>query len=143
MKEGYIDVHVHPIEKLITPQQLIDEMNRSNVQKAVLLALDIDKNVLYEKGIEKRFRTNLANSMVWDIESQYQLALNILDVGRTENTYVAELVRKYPDKFIGFGSINPRRKKKHIKERILRIKELNLKGIKLIPTLQFFDPEKN
>jgi len=143
MVNGYIDFHVHPIEKLISPIELIAEMDRSNVEKAVLLALDISKDMLREKKIEKKFRQKLIDSMIWDIESTYQLALNILDVGRTENEYVAALSKRYPDKFIGFGSINPRYGKKYVKKMFEKILDLELKGIKIIPTLQFFDPSKS
>ena len=143
MNNGYIDVHVHPIRRLIDPKQLIVEMNSCGVERAILLALDIDKDILYEKKEEKKFKQKLADSMVWDIESEYQLALNILDIGRTENSYVSKLVKMFPNRFIGFGSINPRKGKKYIKMKIEEISDLGLIGLKLIPTLQFFDPSKN
>ena len=138
----YIDFHVHPISKLITPRELLTEMDRANVEIAVLLGLDIEKTSLQKKKNEKKFREKLSNSLVWDIESNYQLALNILDVGRTENWEVYEFVLKAPERFIGFGSINPTKGKKYIREKIAEIKDYGFKGIKLIPTLQFFDPEK-
>ncbi len=142
MIKGYIDFHVHPIERLISPKELLFEMKRSNVEIAVLLALDIDKSILQDKMNSKKFRKTLADSMVWDIESQYQLALNILEIGRTENETVKKFIDEAPNNFIGFGSVNPRLGKKYIKESINRIVQLGFKGIKIIPTLQMFDPSK-
>lgn len=55
------------------------------------------------------------------------------------NDYVADYVRKHPDKVIGFASVDPNDINA---ERELRrcIKELGLRGLKLGPTYQHFDP---
>lgn len=53
------------------------------------------------------------------------------------NEYIAELVARYPEQFIGFGSVDPWRGKMAVKE-VTRIKELGLRGVKLMPITQEF-----
>ncbi|MFX1286535.1 MAG: amidohydrolase family protein [Promethearchaeota archaeon] len=140
-----IDSHVHPIQSLTSGESLIKEMEKAKVTKAVLLALDLDPNVLDTD-------LNLRDEIIYDFLSYslfidpYQL-LNtmktILRIGNTPNERVANIVQQYPTRFIGFGSVNPSKDSKYIKVKLQEISDLNLKGIKLIPTLQFFDPKKN
>jgi predicted TIM-barrel fold metal-dependent hydrolase len=58
---------------------------------------------------------------------------------RTINDETAEFVRTYPDKFIGFLSVHPRDPRMH--DEIERaVNDLGLRGIKLGPNYQDFDP---
>lgn len=139
-----IDTHVHPIRSLTTGKSLIKEMDEAKVSKAVLLALDLDPSVL---------DSSLKDEIIYDIFS-YSLFLNpykmietmkkIIKMGNTSNKLVAKLVEEYPDRFIGFGSVNPAKNSRYVKEKLQEISDLSvLQGIKLIPTLQFFHPAKN
>ncbi len=140
-----IDAHVHPIQSLTSAEFLIKEMDKANVSKAVLLALDLDPNVL---------DTNLSlrDEIVYDFLS-YSLFIDpyrlldamktILRAGNTPNERVADIVQQHPDRFIGFGSVNPSKESNYVKEKLQEILELGLQGIKLIPTLQFFNPKRN
>ncbi len=58
------------------------------------------------------------------------------------NDYIAAVVKKHPDKFIGFASVNPNFKgpKEAVKELERAIDELKLKGLKLYPTYQHYSP---
>jgi len=56
------------------------------------------------------------------------------------NDIVAEIVERYPDKFIGFGSIDPNNVESGVKELERIVNELNLSGLKLVPYIQNFDP---
>ena len=59
------------------------------------------------------------------------------------NDYLAALVQKYPKKFIGFGSVNPRHKGVDvaIKELERMIVDLKLTGLKLYPALDYYSPD--
>ncbi|MCL4351597.1 MAG: amidohydrolase family protein [Firmicutes bacterium] len=54
------------------------------------------------------------------------------------NQRIADIVREYPDVFWGFGSVDPVRT--DAVERVRALPALGLKGLKLHPTLQGFDP---
>ena len=141
-----IDTHVHPIRSLTTSESIIREMDEAKVSKAVLLALDLDSKYL-DTNI------TLKDEIIYDFFS-YSIFMNpygmieamkkIMDMGNTSNELVAELVLQHPDRFIGFGSVNPSKNSRYVKEKLQEISDQEvLQGIKLIPTLQFFQPRKN
>lgn len=55
------------------------------------------------------------------------------------NEFVADLCQRYPDKFTGFASVDPKRKNAP-KVLEVAVKKLGLKGLKLHPPLQNFFP---
>lgn len=59
------------------------------------------------------------------------------------NDYIAALVRKYPDKFIGFGAVNPRYRgvQAAIEELERMVVELKLTGLKLYPMYDYYSPD--
>jgi predicted TIM-barrel fold metal-dependent hydrolase len=56
------------------------------------------------------------------------------------NEYVASIVQKYPEQFVGFASVDPWKGKLAIQELERSVKELGLRGLKLHPTTQEFFP---
>ena len=56
------------------------------------------------------------------------------------NDYVAGIVRKYPNQFVGFASVDPWKGKSALDELVRSIDELGLKGLKLHPVHQAFFP---
>ena len=56
------------------------------------------------------------------------------------NDYIAELVRRYPKQFIGFGSVDPWKGKAAVAEAERCAKELGLRGLKFHPQQQAFYP---
>jgi predicted TIM-barrel fold metal-dependent hydrolase len=56
------------------------------------------------------------------------------------NDYVASIVRKYPDQFMGFASVDPWKGKLALQELERSVKDLGLRGLKLHPTTQAFFP---
>lgn len=56
------------------------------------------------------------------------------------NDYVAGIVKKYPEQFMGFASVDPWKGQWAINELERSITELGLKGLKLHPTTQAFYP---
>jgi hypothetical protein len=56
------------------------------------------------------------------------------------NDYVAGLVERYPDQFMGFASVDPWKGKLAIRELERAVTRLGLQGLKLHPTTQAFFP---
>ena len=56
------------------------------------------------------------------------------------NQRVAEIVEKYPDRFIGFGSVDPRDSMVAVRELERTIKDLGLKGLNLQPWVYGLPP---
>jgi hypothetical protein len=92
-----------------TIERLLSEMDEAGIDKTVLLALDA--------GLA--FPSHLT--------------------ARDYNDYVADIVRRYPDRIIGFAGIDPRRGKEALVE-LERSVDIGLKGLKLW-TLTGFYPD--
>jgi hypothetical protein len=58
---------------------------------------------------------------------------------RVTNEYVAERVEEKPDRLVGFACVSPNTHDA-VKELVYSIEELQLKGLKLHPPMQMFDP---
>jgi len=66
---------------------------------------------------------------------------NVGDKYPTTNNYIAECLKKHPERLVGFGRVDPRRENEAIKE-LNRIKQkLGLTGIKLHPMVECFRPD--
>jgi len=140
-----IDTHIHPIRGIATGKSLIKEMDKSGVTSAILLALDLDPEVL---SMNNKLREEIiddfyAYSYFINPDQLLDGMKNILIAGQTSNELVAQICSKFPDRFLGFGSVNPSKTKQYVKRTLQEIDSLRLRGIKLIPTLQFFYPNKN
>jgi predicted TIM-barrel fold metal-dependent hydrolase len=141
MADKIVDVHVHPLS-FITEEQLLKELEEAGVDICVLLALDVDSNDLDRPEIKEVVCSRLLDMYFWDAKKVVEELKSFLDAARIDNEQVADLVRKQPNRFLGFGSINLSKNQKYVEEKIKEIDRLGLKGVKLIPTLQFFNPVK-
>jgi predicted TIM-barrel fold metal-dependent hydrolase len=57
------------------------------------------------------------------------------------NELVAGIVKRFPDRFVGFGSVDPHRP--DAVERVRHLPDLGLLGLKLHPSVQGFDPSSD
>ncbi len=143
-----IDFHVHPLPA-ISSRQLLQELNSVNAEKAVLLAMELDPSLVnnskkLRKDISKRFEY----TTFFDLEPIFSGMDYILNMGDTPMEHVSDLVSSHKDKFIGFGSVHLGYKpKRYVRKKLQQIKKLkdeqDFKGIKILPTLQFFSPQTN
>jgi len=139
MSQRIVDVHIHPFP-LLTEDHVLTELKNAGVEIGVLLALDVDPNNLDRPHVKEMISNRLLDMYFWDAKKVMEELRTFLEVARTENDTVASIVKKYPDRFVGFGSIDLSKSQAYVEEKIKEIDRLNLKGIKLIPTLQFFNP---
>jgi uncharacterized protein len=56
------------------------------------------------------------------------------------NDYVASVVRRYPDRFLGFASVDPWKGAMAVQELVRSVNDLGLRGLKLMPITQAFFP---
>jgi len=149
-KVEVIDIHVHPPDTLMDPAppgfdsvegELIARMDEAGVDKVALLAFDVDKNDIVKNQDlfyrPVRYIRNLGGGTFGSILIEMMSWFD--RVFRSEED-IYKYVKRYPDRIIGFGSINPKRPEEEIREKLRKIREFGFKGIKLIPTFQFFNP---
>ncbi len=137
-----IDIHMHPLFNFITEDDLLKASEEAGVDYGILLALDLDPQNLDRPEVRQMLLQRLTNLYVWDAEVVTKIR-DFLQSVKTDNELVANLVRKHPKRFAGFGSINLAKSDMYVEEKMKEIDKFNLRGIKFIPTLQFFNPMKN
>jgi predicted TIM-barrel fold metal-dependent hydrolase len=105
----------------------------------------------YTEPAERYFRASVPRKKLEEVAAEYE-ALDIVAVllawdaetathrPRLSNEYVAQAVRDFPDRFVGFGSVDPLQLDKAL-QGVDRIKELGLKGVKFHPSIQRFAPD--
>jgi predicted TIM-barrel fold metal-dependent hydrolase len=103
----------------------------------------------YLASAERYFRRKATARPIEDLAAEYE-KLDMVGVllawdaetatGRPplSNELVAGTVRRFPGRFVGFGSVDPHRP--DAADRVRRLPDLGLIGLKLHPTVQAFDP---
>jgi len=148
-----IDIHVHA---LVPETQILAEMEKAGVNHSVLLFVDTDPMDVEKPEIKEKMRNRhkssslLFHPLLWSFQPIEQIikdfflaAVEYYPHMKNSNPEIAELVKKHPNQFIGFGSVNPNKGEEYVEEKLREISKLDLKGIKMLPTLQFFSPIEN
>lgn len=148
-----IDIHTHLYG--VTPEEMLAEMKTANIDKAVLLPIDMVPSDIDQYLQKAKFKENFRKAFDFchpkkaeHSEKEFQNFINDHKewagglIGLLNNDAVRQACLKYPDKFIGFGSVSPWRTEKVIEEKFDKFVEWGFKGIKLLPTLQCFNPEE-
>jgi predicted TIM-barrel fold metal-dependent hydrolase len=104
----------------------------------------------YVEAAESYFRSRVARKSLEELAREYD-DLDVVAVllawdaetatarPRLPNELVADAVRDHPKTFVGFGSVDPLKGDRAVRE-LDGIAELGLKGVKLHPSLQAFAP---
>lgn len=142
MKEFIVDAHVHP---KMGAEALLAEMDQAGVDYAVLLAVDTDPTDIRRPDLRRQtrfrfFRTPEARWIPW---AEIEAAMVEKLTPKVTNQMVAELVAAHPDRFIGLGSVNLCKDPAYVEAKLAEIETLGLRGVKLLPFAQFFDPAES
>lgn len=124
-----IDMHVHPgtREYLVDAggKYLSDALHYFHRHDAVV---SIEEMAAYYRRLDM-----MGVLLAWDAETHTGLP-------PVTNDYVAGIVKKYPDVFIGFASVDPWKGRLAVRELERAVKELGLRGLKCHPIAQAFFP---
>ena len=124
-----IDFHVH----LPTPEWL-DVSMRGYIEAAEgYFRSKVVRRSLEELARDYEAIDVVAVLLAWDAETATGRP-------RVPNELVADACRDHPNRFVGFGSVDPHKGERAVSE-LDRISELGLKGVKLHPSLQAFAPD--
>lgn len=95
-----------------------------------------ENGIWFDTGVDASLRRLLI-----ELENSPISRAIILPINRSvSNEYVAEVCNKYPDKVIGFATVNPLQGKNAVIELERAVNSLGLRGLKLHPRLQEFSP---
>jgi predicted TIM-barrel fold metal-dependent hydrolase len=125
-----IDIHVHPstseyLERALGP--FFEATKR-------FFRTDIPVRTLEEMAQEFAEAGVFGVLLAWDAETTTGLP-------PVTNDFIAEVIRRYPETFAGFASVDPHKGKKAVDELARAVEELGLIGLKLHPVAQDFRPD--
>jgi hypothetical protein len=126
---GLVDVQVHPPTK----EFLIDAGGIHAVAAARKFGHEI-KLSTFEEMLEEYSSCGVKKLVLfaWDAETTSHRP-------RVSNEFVSKIVDRYPDRIVGFASVDPH-KELAVKDLEYAIRQLRLSGLKLHPQVQAFEP---
>lgn len=126
---GYIDVHVHPPTK----EFLMDSGGRHVEAAAKKFGHAIQLKTI-EEMLEEYSNCGVEALVLfaWDAETTSHRP-------RVSNEFVANVADNYPEHIVGFASVDPH-KESAVKDLQYAVGELKLRGLKLHPQVQAFEP---
>ena len=154
-----VDFHIHSAYR----NNIVREMDRAGVDVGVVVTIDANPNDVYSRSIKTKVRSRFSSSqnIFYGLGSRFICGLSrqtsIEDWIRNfmyeaasaypgiaiSNEELSRFISLNPERLIGFGSVNPNKPIDHIERELKEIKNHGLRGIKLIPTIQFFNPSEN
>ncbi len=122
-------MHVHPPTK----EFLIDAGGRHVEAAAKKFGHAIELKT-FDQMLEEYSKCSVEKLVLfaWDAETTSHRP-------RVTNEFVAKIAEQYPDRIVGFASVDPH-KKSAVKDLEYAIRELKLRGLKLHPQVQAFEP---
>ena len=124
-----IDIHVHPG----TREYLVEGGGKYMADALAYFHKHGPPVTLDDMARTYRDADMRAVLLAWDAETTTGLP-------RVSNDFVADAVRRYPDVFLGFASVDPWKGRLAIAEAERAVKTLGLRGLKLHPIVQAFWP---
>lgn len=139
-----IEFHVHP---KIPDLKFLSDLKKAGISHAVILATDTDPGDVDRPEIIEKLRRNYSLTKQSQKVPFEKLLMSVrsdlYSNTHVTNQDVADWISDYPDILIGFGSVNLSKSKEYVEEKLVLIENLGLKGIKLLPYSQFFNPSEN
>lgn len=139
-----VEFHVHP---KMPDLKFLSDMRKAGLRHAVILATDTDPEDVDRPEIVGKLKSAYADS-AHSPSTPFAQFLETIRADLYSRTHVtdqdvADWVADYPDTLTGFGSVNLGKTRDYVERKLDRIQKLRLRGIKLLPYSQFFNPAEN
>ncbi len=139
-----VEFHVHP---KMPDLKFLSDMKKAGVTHAVILATDTDPSDVDRPEIRARLEQCFSRSE-YSKKVPFEQYLEFIRKDLYSTTHVtdqdvADWVADYPETLIGFGSVNLSKSPEYVAKKLEYIEKLKLRGIKLLPYSQFFNPAEN
>ena len=139
-----VEFHVHP---KMPDLKFLSDLRKAGVRHAVILATDTDPEDVDRPEIVEKLKSAYAGS-AHSRSIPFAQFLKTIRADLYSRTHVtdqdvADWVADYPDTLTGFGSVNLCKTRDYVERKLDRIQQLGLRGIKLLPYSQFFNPAEN
>jgi predicted TIM-barrel fold metal-dependent hydrolase len=127
--------------------KFLSDLRKAGISHAVILATDTDPKDVDRPEIIEKLRSNYASteqSRKVPFEEYIEFVRSdLFSNTHVTNQDVADWVADYPEILIGFGSVNLSKGREYVQNKLEQIERMELKGIKLLPYSQFFNPAEN
>lgn len=127
---NFIDFHVHPS----TSEYLLEALGPFFEATKRFFRAEIPVRTVEEMVAEFEASGVFGVLLAWDAHTSTGLP-------PVTNDFVADVVRRYPQTFTGFASVDPHKGKEAVAELERAVEELGLVGLKLHPVAQDFRPD--
>ncbi len=138
-----VDFHIHP---KMPDMRFFTDLRKAGVTHGVILATDTDPTDADRPEIiaklEKAYSGSPQATRVPFENMLKQIRASLYSPTHVTNHDVADWVEDYPDTLIGFGSVNLSKDREYVEQTLEEIRALGLRGIKLLPFSQFFNPSE-
>lgn len=139
-----VDFHIHPKSPDL---KFFADLKKAGVTHAVILATDTDPADAERPEIQERLksdynRCSLAQRLPFESMLR-QIKASLYSPTHVTNQDVADWVSDYPDLLTGFGSVDPSKDRAYVETKVAEVERLELRGFKLLPFSQFFNPAEN
>ncbi len=139
-----VEFHVHP---KMPDLKFLSDLKKAEISHAVLLATDNDPKDVDRPEIQAKLKQNFErSSLAATMPFKKFLSMvrtNLFSITHVTDQDVADWVSDYPEVLFGFGSVNLCKDREYVEKKLDRIEKLKLRGIKLLPYSQFFNPTIN
>ena len=139
-----VDFHIHPKAPDL---KLLADLRDAEVSHAVILATDTDPSDVDRPEIKEKVRKDYSQSSIskWVPFEKVmeEIRASLYSPTHVTDRDVADWIKDYPDILVGFGSVNLCKSRDYIERKLEQIQRLKLRGIKLLPYAQFFNPSEN
>lgn len=126
-----IDTHVHIGRVEHLEEDFLDFFTSRNFSKD-----DLAQKLKTETVLKEMEANSIDKAVVFPLKLTSSGSASISEL----NNYIANETKKADDKLVGFFTVNPANPEQAVAEAKRAIHDLNLKGLKLHPTIQQFDP---
>jgi predicted TIM-barrel fold metal-dependent hydrolase len=139
-----VDFHVQP---QLPDLALLADLWEGGVSRGVIFATDTDPKDVDRPEINGQLRDIYENSpeakrLPFPALSD-AIKTTLHSITQVSNQDVADWVRDYPEVLVGLGSVNLSKSRAYVEQTLDEIEGLNLRGIRLLPHAQFFNPADN
>jgi predicted TIM-barrel fold metal-dependent hydrolase len=139
-----VEFHVHP---KMPDLKFLSDFKKAGLTHAVILATDTDPADVDRPEIREMLQRRYDRSE-HSRQVPFEQYLKFIRSNLFSNTHVtdqdvADWMADYPETIIGFGSVNLSKSPDYVTQKLATIEKLNLRGIKLLPYSQFFNPMEN
>jgi predicted TIM-barrel fold metal-dependent hydrolase len=139
-----IDFHIHP---KVPDLKFFKDMREASITRGVILAADTDPTDVDRPEIhnmlQEAFKKSPQSSRISFESILKHIKATLYSPTHVTNQDVADWTYDYPDFLIGFGSVNLSKNRSYVERTLEGMERLNLKGVKLLPHAQFFNPSDN